>query len=150
MAKTKTRYVCQTCGHQSLQWVGKCPSCGSWNTLVEEKFIAEAKGQKRTLQATKVAPVKLQEVEAKQQQRLDVKNQELGRVLGGGVVPGSLILFGGEPGIGKSTLMLQTAMEQINWKILYISGEESPSQIRMRAERIGKIHYNLFVMPETN
>ncbi|MEO0403359.1 MAG: DNA repair protein RadA [Bacteroidota bacterium] len=150
MAKTRTKYVCQNCGHQSLQWVGKCPSCNSWNTLVEEKVISEPKGQKRSLQATKVAPVKLQEVEARQQQRMAVHNQELERVLGGGVVPGSLILFGGEPGIGKSTLMLQTAMEQTNWKILYISGEESPTQIRMRAERIGKIHDNLFVLPETN
>ena len=150
MAKQKTSYVCQECGNRSVQWVGKCAACGNWNTYVEEKIIADASGKKRSLQATAAQPVQLKSVEAGSQPRLGLENKELERVLGGGVVPGSLILFGGEPGIGKSTLMSQTAMEQKGWKILYISGEESSSQIRMRAERIGTIHDQLLVLTETN
>ena len=150
MAKIKTRYVCQECGNQSAQWVGKCNACGNWNTFVEEKLEKTRKGELQSSLDPNNKPVLLKEVEAGKQPRMPIHNKELERVLGGGVVPGSLILFGGEPGIGKSTLMLQTAMEQNDWKILYISGEESATQIRMRAERIGTIHDQLYVLAETN
>ncbi len=150
MAKIKTRYVCQECGNQSAQWVGKCNACGNWNTYVEEKLETTRKGTVKSSLDVNSQPVLLKEVEAGKQPRMPIHNKELERVLGGGVVPGSLILFGGEPGIGKSTLMLQTAMEQKEWKILYISGEESATQIRMRAERIGSIHDQLYVLAETN
>jgi len=150
MAKIKTRYVCQECGNQSAQWVGKCNACGNWNTFVEEKLEKTRKGELQSSLDPNNKPVLLKEVEAGKQPRMLIHNKELERVLGGGVVPGSLILFGGEPGIGKSTLMLQTAMEQNDWKILYISGEESATQIRMRAERIGSIHDQLYVLAETN
>ncbi|MDG1159082.1 MAG: DNA repair protein RadA [Flavobacteriales bacterium] len=150
MAKIKTRYVCQECGNQSAQWVGKCNACGNWNTFVEEKLEKTRKGELQSSLDPNNKPILLKEVEAGKQPRMTIHNKELERVLGGGVVPGSLILFGGEPGIGKSTLMLQTAMEQNDWKILYISGEESATQIRMRAERIGAIHDQLYVLAETN
>lgn len=110
MAKIKTRYVCQECGNQSAQWVGKCNACGNWNTFVEEKLEKTRKGELQSSLDPNNKPILLKEVEAGKQPRMTIHNKELERVLGGGVVPGSLILFGGEPGIGKSTLMLQTAM----------------------------------------
>ena len=126
MAKVKTRYVCQECGTESAQWVGKCPACQQWNTYVEEKFAAVKKGGPPSpVQLSK--PQDLKSVPADGQPRLQLDDNEFNRTLGGGLVPGSLILFGGEPGIGKSTLMLQTAMHQKKWTTLYISGEESAS-----------------------
>lgn len=154
MAKVKTSFFCQNCGAQSAKWVGKCPSCGEWNTYVEE--IVQKKddtrvqgfGTRSTQRAPK--PVKLGEITAAEETRIPVYDKELSRVLGGGLVPGSLILFGGEPGIGKSTLMLQLATNIKNLRVLYISGEESEEQIKMRAERIGIKNPDCFILTETN
>ncbi len=156
MSKTKTSYFCQNCGAQAAKWVGKCHSCGEWNTLVEEIVHKETKndrlqlfsGNKNNQQSNK--PVLLQEIGLTEYPRIQVPGQELARVLGGGVVPGSLVLFGGEPGIGKSTLMLQLALRLKNLKVLYVSGEESEQQIKMRAERIGVTTQNCFILQETN
>ena len=156
MSKTKTSYFCQNCGAQAAKWVGKCHSCGEWNTLVEDIVHKETKndrlqlfsGNKNSQQSNK--PVLLQEIGLTEYPRIQVPGQELARVLGGGVVPGSLVLFGGEPGIGKSTLMLQLALRLKNLKVLYVSGEESEQQIKMRAERIGVTTQNCFILQETN
>jgi DNA repair protein RadA/Sms len=154
--KTKTTYFCQNCGAQAAKWIGKCPSCGEWNTYVEEVVRKETKndrlqlftGNKNGKNANK--PVLLQEVGMQDFPRIAVPGKELTRVLGGGLVPGSLILFGGEPGIGKSTLMLQLALRMKNLKVLYVSGEESEQQIRMRADRIGITTESCFILQETN
>ena len=155
MAKTKVRtsFFCQNCGAESPKWIGKCPSCNEWNTYVEEIIEKTAKSatpfsSSTTQRAAK--PRKLNEIEQSAERRINMVDQELGRVLGGGMVPGSLILFGGEPGIGKSTLLLQTAIRESDKKVLYISGEESEQQIGMRAERIGKENENCFVLTETS
>jgi len=156
VSKTKTSFFCQNCGAQAAKWVGKCHSCGEWNTLVEEIVHKETKndrlqlfsGNKNNQQSNK--PVLLQEIGLTEYPRIQVPGQELARVLGGGVVPGSLVLFGGEPGIGKSTLMLQLALRLKNLKVLYVSGEESEQQIKMRAERIGVTTQNCFILQETN
>ena len=136
MAKTKTVYLCQSCGADSPKWLGRCPSCGEWNTLVEQRIskgpIRSTSQEKRTM----TAPQSIENVSSEQARRIDLKNEEFNRVLGGGIVPGSMILIGGEPGIGKSTLALQVAM-QIDKSTLYISGEESPQQIKLRADRLG-------------
>lgn len=157
MSKTKTSYFCQSCGTQSAKWVGKCNSCGEWNTLVEEIIHKESKNDRLQLfSSSKTAagqsnkPTRLQEIGIAEYPRIPVPGQELTRVLGGGIVPGSLVLFGGEPGIGKSTLMLQLALRLKNLKILYVSGEESEQQIKMRAERIGITTENCFILQETN
>jgi len=157
VSKTKTSYFCQSCGTQSAKWVGKCNSCGEWNTLVEEIIHKESKNDRLQLfSSSKTAagqsnkPTRLQEIGIAEYPRIPVPGQELTRVLGGGIVPGSLVLFGGEPGIGKSTLMLQLALRLKNLKILYVSGEESEQQIKMRAERIGITTENCFILQETN
>lgn len=139
MSKTKTTFFCQNCGAQSGKWIGKCPSCNEWNTYVEEVVQKEGSEKKKgigssTQRATK--PLKISEIEQNGEIRITLPDKELNRVLGGGVVPGSVVLFGGEPGIGKSTLMLQIALQQKNIKTLYVSGEESEQQIKMRAERM--------------
>ncbi len=157
MLKTKTTFFCQSCGAQSAKWAGKCNSCGEWNTLVEEVVHKETKNDrlklfsadKNPLQQTN-KPVLLQDIGVSDFPRIAVPGQELARVLGGGIVPGSLVLFGGEPGIGKSTLMLQLALRLKNLKILYVSGEESEQQLKMRAERIGITTDNCFILQETN
>lgn len=143
MAKTKKAYFCQSCGYQSPKWLGKCPSCESWNTLVEEivqKEETNKKGSWKTSSSQKIAnkPRRLEEIQFSAQQRIITPDEELNRVLGGGIVPGSLVLIGGEPGIGKSTLMLQIALTLQDLKVLYVSGEESEQQIKMRAERIAQ------------
>ncbi len=156
MSKTKTTYFCQNCGAPSAKWIGKCPSCNEWNTYVEEVVHKESKndrlqlfsGNKNPKQSNK--SVLLQDVGLQDFPRIPVPGKELTRVLGGGIVPGSLVLFGGEPGIGKSTLMLQLALRLKNLKILYVSGEESEQQIKMRAERIGVTTDNCFILQETN
>lgn len=139
MAKTKTLFFCQNCGHESPKWMGKCPSCNQWNTFAEEVVTKEPAGKVNwkayTETKRKAKPVPLQQVEAGKEIRLVTPDTELNRVLGGGIVPGSLILIGGEPGIGKSTLMLQLAL-QLNLHVLYVSGEESEQQIKMRADRL--------------
>ncbi|MCE2787588.1 MAG: DNA repair protein RadA [Bacteroidota bacterium] len=141
MAKTQTTFFCKSCGASSAKWIGKCPSCGEWNTYIEEVVHKEKTDFKKTWKQTDrsaplLKPVLLKEVEQGNEQRYPVKDIELARVLGGGVVPGSVVLIGGEPGIGKSTLMLQIALQFTDKKVLYISGEESDTQIKMRAERL--------------
>lgn len=156
MSKTKTTFFCQNCGAQASKWVGKCSSCNEWNTYVEEVIHKETKndrlqlfsGNKNTKASNK--SILLQDVGLQDFPRIAVPGKELTRVLGGGIVPGSLVLFGGEPGIGKSTLMLQLALRLKNLKILYVSGEESEQQIKMRAERIGVTTESCFILQETN
>lgn len=140
MAKTKTAYFCQNCGAQSPKWTGKCSSCGEWNTYVEETVTKDDKNTKLWTQEDKNSPaskpVRLSEVSAEAAPRIPTGDAELDRILGGGIVPGSLVLIGGEPGIGKSTLFLQLALNLAGKKVLYVSGEESPQQIKMRADRM--------------
>ena len=153
MAKTKTTFFCQNCGAESPKWVGKCSSCGQWNTFVEEvvqKTAAKEQWATPDMQATKVHPKKISEIELGELRRVDTQDQELNRVLGGGLVPGSIVLLGGEPGIGKSTLLLQVALQMKNQKVLYVSGEESEQQIRMRSERLNLEMSETFVLTETN
>jgi len=140
LAKTKTAYFCQSCGYESAKWLGKCPSCGQWNTLVEEiieKTATAVPTWKTETSSRKLSkPSKVDEIQSSIERRILTGDKELDRVLGGGLVEGSLVLIGGEPGIGKSTLMLQLALNLKGRKLLYISGEESEQQIKMRAERI--------------
>jgi DNA repair protein RadA/Sms len=152
MAKTKSVYVCQNCGNDSPKWIGKCPSCGEWNTYVEEIISKESKQsiQMAGLQMTKEKPVLISDVETTEESRIDTHSGELNRVLGGGLVPGSLVLIGGEPGIGKSTLVLQVVLNIRNKKILYISGEESVKQIKLRAERLNPDASDCYVVSETS
>lgn len=152
MAKTKTAFFCKNCGAQSAKWVGKCTACGEWNTYIEEVIYKEDKhrGSKLFELSQKKTAKTLNQINLNEENRLLISNQELSRVLGGGIIPGSVILVGGEPGIGKSTLMLQCALEEKNLKTLYISGEESEQQIKMRANRIAKPHANFYLLTETN
>ncbi len=155
MSKSKTSYFCQNCGHNSPKWLGKCPSCAEWNTFAEEIIQKEDKTEKGTWRISssqKIAnkPHKITEITFSEEERIFTPDIELNRVLGGGIVPGSLVLIGGEPGIGKSTLMLQIALQLKDHKVLYISGEESLQQIKMRAERIGITSENCFLMAETS
>jgi DNA repair protein RadA/Sms len=157
MAKQKSSFFCQNCGAQSGKWIGKCPSCNEWNTYVEEIIQKETKNDRLQLfsknkndKKTANKSILLQDVGLQNYPRIAVPGKELTRVLGGGIVPGSLVLFGGEPGIGKSTLMLQLALRLKNLKILYVSGEESEQQIKMRAERIGVTTETCFILQETN
>lgn len=148
MAKAKTVFVCRNCGFESPKWVGKCPSCGQWNTFSEEAVVKTSGIADTSFGTGQSFPVKLHEVDYKSQPRLDTQTGELNRVLGGGLVRGSVILIGGEPGIGKSTLALQVALAMVNYKVLYISGEESVQQISMRAERINRRNDNCYVLSE--
>lgn len=157
MSKTKVSFFCQSCGAQAAKWVGKCPSCSEWNTYVEEVIHKESKNDRlqlfsagKNLKNTSNKSILLQEVGLQDFPRIAVPGKELTRVLGGGIVPGSLVLFGGEPGIGKSTLMLQLALRLKNLRVLYVSGEESEQQIKMRAERIGITTASCFILQETN
>src|ERR1700741_1364996 len=156
MSKVKTTYFCQSCGTQHNKWVGKCTSCNEWNTVVEEILRKESKNDRlHIFTANKdpkavSKPSLLQDIGLQDYPRIAVPGKELTRVLGGGIVPGSLVLFGGEPGIGKSTLMLQLALRLKNLRILYVSGEESEQQIKMRAERIGVTTDSCFILQETN
>ena len=149
MSKTKTAFFCQDCGYESPKWMGKCPSCSSWNSFVEE--IKQKKGGSAPFSknSTDAKPVVLQEITKNEKQKRKLQDEELNRVLGGGIVLGSLILVGGDPGIGKSTLMLQLAIKD-HHKVLYVSGEESESQIKMRAERIGILNESCHILTETN
>lgn len=153
MAKTRTAFFCQNCGAQSPKWMGRCPSCGEWNTYVEEVIQREDSGtgwQKKSDLQQASKPMPLGEISPEPQERINTLNTEFNRVLGGGMVPGSLILVGGEPGIGKSTLMLQIALNMDSRKVLYVSGEESQEQIMMRAQRIGLGNANCYVYNETS
>lgn len=152
MAKAKSQFVCSACGHVHPQWVGQCVQCKAWNTVEEEAVMAVSTRASRAglsvLQAPKVRP--LVEVNVEALPRMDMGDQELNRVLGGGAVPGGVVLLGGEPGIGKSTLMLQVALSVgRKHKILYISGEESAEQVRMRANRLGSISPEVLIFPQT-
>ena len=152
MPKTKTTYFCQNCGAQHAKWVGQCPNCKEWNTVVEEVVQKEEKRNwKSPSNSQKIVskPLKIQEIELNTEERIQTRNNELDTVLGGGLVKGSVVLLGGEPGIGKSTLLLQIAL-QITEKVLYVSGEESQSQIKMRAERLANQNSNCLVLTETN
>ena len=151
MAKVKTTFFCQNCGTQFSKWQGQCSSCKQWNTIVEEVIQKEVKAnwqtkEKSTSRVSK--PTLIHEISSETEKRMPTSDQELDRVLGGGIVPGSLILLGGEPGIGKSTLLLQISLK-LPYKTLYVSGEESQKQIKMRAERISQKNSNCFVLTET-
>ena len=164
MAKDKIAYVCENCGQESAKWIGKCPACGQWNTFKEIR-IANDSGQQAARSAashvrestigSKNRPMRLRDISGKDEPRIDMHDGELNRVLGGGLVPGSIILLGGEPGIGKSTLTLQTVLGMAERKILYVSGEESAHQLKMRAERLMQTTMdaqqdNLLILTETS
>lgn len=152
MAKQKTIYVCSNCGQDSPKWIGKCPACGEWNTYVEEVVHKEPTKLRPVsgLETNKPKPVILRDIEAADEPRIDMHDQELNRVLGGGLVPGSLVLIGGEPGIGKSTLVLQTVLHIPEKRILYVSGEESPRQLKLRADRLSSTSGNCYIVGETS
>ncbi|MDR2969989.1 MAG: DNA repair protein RadA [Tannerellaceae bacterium] len=153
MAKAKTVYVCSACGADSPKWIGKCPACGEWNSYVEEVVAGKpAAGRIATGLGggEKARPVLLRDVTVEEEERIDLRNGELNRVLGGGLVRGSLVLIGGEPGIGKSTLVLQTVLGIKGLKTLYVSGEESSRQLKLRADRLSADENQCFVLCETN
>ena len=140
MAKSKSTFICQSCGYQSPKYLGRCPNCGAWSSFVEEVEAKTVKNARVTLAGEKARPVKLGEVESLDTPRVLTDMGEFNRVLGGGVVPGSLILIGGDPGIGKSTILLQVSVQLAHLgRVLYVSGEESAQQIKMRAERLGDL-----------
>ena len=152
MAKPKTIYFCQNCGNQSAKWLGKCPACNEWNTFAEELVSKDThkKGVPDFLSSRKSQPKQLHTIRFETEQRVNSGNNELNRVLGGGIVPGSVVLLGGEPGIGKSTLMLQVALTMKDFKVLYVSGEESEQQIKMRSVRLGNENSNCYILTETS
>ena len=152
MAKIKTKYVCQECGYETSKWLGRCPECSKWNTLEEE---VEQKGTNKEvfiIDKSSSKPLNINSIETKEEERFSTCINELDRVLGGGVVKGSLVLVGGDPGIGKSTLLIQVSSNVANSgkRVLYISGEESESQIKMRAQRLGINSDNLYIFAENN
>ncbi len=155
MSKTKTSFFCQHCGHQSVKWLGQCPGCNAWNSFVEE-IIQKDKGKESADWSTygddkkKSAVTTLDQVKSSQEKRIVTTDSELNRVLGGGIVPGSLTLIAGEPGIGKSTLFLQIGLSLQSIRVLYISGEESEQQIKMRADRLQLKHAEFYLLTETN
>ncbi|GGE56755.1 DNA repair protein RadA [Pullulanibacillus camelliae] len=153
MAKTKTVFFCQECGYESPKWMGKCPGCQQWNTMVEEK-VHKTDHHKGSVPVsrTKNKPLQINQIERSSERRIQTRMAEFNRVLGGGVVPGSLILVGGDPGIGKSTILLQTSdqLAAAGATVLYVSGEESVKQTKMRAERLGIQSDNLYVLAETD
>ena len=155
MAKTKSVYVCSDCGAESVKWIGKCPSCGGWNTYVEEVVKKEPVAQRSIpgIERAGTKPQLLRDVTSQEESRLDLRDAELNRVLGGGLVKGSLVLIGGEPGIGKSTLVLQTVLKLKGLRTMYVSGEESAQQLKLRADRLSENTddtENCFVFCETN
>ena len=149
--KTKVQYVCQACGHVSARWMGRCNECGEWNSLVEEQVVSRPQRAGKP-ERESAAPTTLTEIEASTYERISVRSREFNRVLGGGMVPGSLILLGGDPGIGKSTLMLQegVALASKDFPVLYVSGEESAAQTKLRAQRLGLDSPHLYVVSETD
>ena len=147
--KEKSVFFCKSCGNESPKWFGKCPACGEWNTCVEEKEVRSKKQEDRR-QKTEVVPLPIKEITNAEEHRIALPYEELNRVLGGGLVLGSLVLVGGEPGIGKSTLLLQTALNLHDKKVLYISGEESQTQIKMRADRVGIHNEQCLILTETD
>ncbi|MGI1768541.1 DNA repair protein RadA [Streptococcus uberis] len=151
MAKKKATYVCQECGYQSPKYLGRCPNCSAWSSFIEEVEVKEVKNARVSLTGEKSRPVKLKDVDNINYARTKTDMEEFNRVLGGGVVPGSLILIGGDPGIGKSTLLLQVSTQLANkGTVLYVSGEESVEQIKLRSERLGDIDNEFYLYAETN
>lgn len=150
MAKTKVAFFCQSCGAESPKWMGKCNACGEWNTMVEEVIATTKSSTSYTSPKQQNKATKLQDISSGNQIRIDTGNIELNRVLGGGIVPGSLILIGGDPGIGKSTLVIQVTLNIPNKRVLYVSGEESLQQLKMRADRIGGSNQDIHILSETN
>ncbi|AWM75692.1 DNA repair protein RadA [Lactobacillus kullabergensis] len=156
MAKLKTKYKCRSCGYISASYLGRCPNCGAWNQFEKETEAVQNRSTKgspsRLIKKTGISePVKLENVKAEKEERVQTSMEELNRVLGGGIVPGSLVLIGGDPGIGKSTLMLQIMSELANqYKVLYVSGEESANQIKLRADRLGLTANDMMLYPETD
>ena len=155
MSKIKTAFFCSNCGYESTKWLGKCPACNQWNTFIEEvldkgqpKVKSTWESYNGTARNTKV--ISLQEVSSTEEKRLETTDAELNRVLGGGIVPGSIVLVAGEPGIGKSTLFLQNGLLLKNIVTLYISGEESEQQIKMRANRLKITNENFYLLTETS
>ncbi|HEP1427270.1 DNA repair protein RadA [Streptococcus pyogenes] len=151
MAKKKATFICQECGYQSPKYLGRCPNCSAWSSFVEEVEVKEVKNARVSLAGEKSRPVKLKDVDNISYHRTQTDMSEFNRVLGGGVVPGSLILIGGDPGIGKSTLLLQVSTQLANkGTVLYVSGEESAEQIKLRSERLGDIDNEFYLYAETN
>lgn len=150
MSKKNSIFYCQNCGTSSSKWLGKCPSCNQWNTFVEERTSKKESKKDGYVSNMKNTPKLLKEISYSSENRIVTRDNELNRVLGGGIVPGSLILLGGDPGIGKSTLLLQFALSSKSKKILYVSGEESEKQIKMRAERINKNSEHCYILTETS
>lgn len=151
MAKKKSSFVCQNCGYKSAKYLGRCPNCGEWSSFVEEVEVQEVKNQRVSMSGERSKPMKLDEVELFDTPRIETDLDEFNRVLGGGVVPGSLVLIGGDPGIGKSTLLLQVSTQLASrGRVLYVSGEESAQQIKLRAERLGDIDRDFYLYAETN
>ena len=150
--KQTTKYVCRDCGYESMKWLGKCPSCGQWNTFDETQVMPASKydTKQRTVQATENTPKRLDEIGEQDEERIVTGTEELDRVLGGGIVRGSMVLVGGNPGIGKSTLLLQICRSLSDFDILYVTGEESAAQVKMRANRLGVTAEKLRLLPETN
>jgi len=149
MKTMKTVFYCSNCGYESPKWMGHCPACDEWNTMVEEKVSTKKSKNKGLLSTEGARPIKLSEIQPLDEPRIHMPSEELNRVLGGGLVAGSLTLLGGEPGIGKSTLLLQNILSIRNRRILYVSGEESASQLKLRADRLGKVSENTFILTET-
>ena len=153
MAKLKSVYFCSQCGYESPKWMGKCPSCGEWSTFVEELVrndVMSKQEDTRSFQSVRSEPQQLREIRADEEPRIDLRDGELNRVLGGGLVPASVVLLGGEPGIGKSTLILQTILKLNGLRTLYVSGEESARQLKLRADRIGLQNDDCLIVCETN
>ncbi len=152
-AKEKTVWFCSECGADSPKWEGRCPACGAWNSMVEERVVTgkrDAGGSRRGADANRSVPQRVSEIKAGDETRIHMPSEELNRVLGGGLVSGSMVLVGGEPGIGKSTLVLQNILAIKSRRILYVSGEESAVQIKMRADRIGRVSDNCYIVTETS
>jgi len=155
MSKTKTAFFCSNCGYESAKWLGKCPSCEQWNTFIEEVLIKGNDKKQNSWNeysnlSSRLKTISLQDITSSEHKRIQTADAELNRVLGGGIVMGSIVLIAGEPGIGKSTLFLQDALQLKDITTLYISGEESEQQIKMRADRLGIENSNFFLLTETN
>lgn len=153
MSKIKKAFFCKNCGYESPKWSGKCPACNEWNSFTEEIIQKDSRASKPSWKENtniEGKSIVLNEVNAEEKQRIISKDHELNRVLGGGIVPGSLVLVAGEPGIGKSTLFLQDALMMQDLRILYVSGEESEQQIKMRANRINVSHDAFYLLTETS
>lgn len=149
MSKQKTVFVCRSCGNESPRWVGKCPNCGEWNQYAEEKIIENKNRDSRRIKEHVSKPVLLDEIETNEEVRAVTNIEEFDRVLGGGIVAGSVILIAGDPGIGKSTLMLQIAQKDFGKKVLYVTGEESLQQLKLRSSRLGFNSKNMYILAET-